>query len=83
MNFVGEDEAEDQMKELHWEYGYVMFWIVASCLTGIMLFLMYRMGAFTIFTCAINLLVTDTELITGFLKQRTTTWTEVIDGDDK
>jgi hypothetical protein len=30
MNFVGEDPKGDQMKELHWKYGYLMFWVVGG-----------------------------------------------------
>jgi hypothetical protein len=40
MNFVGEDG--DQMKELHWEHGYRMFWIVGSCVTLLILFILHR-----------------------------------------
>eukprot|EP01043_Picozoa_sp_COSAG02_P127824 COSAG02_NODE_65227_length_258_cov_0.981132_1_plen_39_part_10 len=39
MNFVGEDG--DQMKELHWEHGYRMFWIVGSCVTLLILFILH------------------------------------------
>ena len=44
MNFVGEDDAQDQMKELHWKYGYLMFWLVSGGFTLGMIILMWRMG---------------------------------------
>lgn len=42
MNFVGEDESGDQMKELHWEYGYMMFWILGSVVTLLILFMLWK-----------------------------------------
>lgn len=42
MNFVGEDDEQDQMKELHWEHGYQMFWIVGAFVTCLILFILHR-----------------------------------------
>jgi Mg2+ and Co2+ transporter CorA len=45
MNFAdpdGDGPASEQMAELYWEYGYMMFWIGGCFLTGIILLLMHR-----------------------------------------
>ena len=42
MNFVGEEDDGAQMAELHWKYGYAMFWAVGSFLTAVILVMMHR-----------------------------------------
>ena len=48
MNFVGEDEEQDQMKELHWEHGYQMFWILGSFVTVFILCMLHRKVRFSV-----------------------------------
>lgn len=44
------------MKELHWEHGYQMFWILGSCVTFMILCILHRKVSYSVPVLCRNLI---------------------------